>query len=332
MNEFSPLQIGNVKTAGPAVLAPMAGITDAPFRKVVARFGAGMVVSEMVASASLTTGQAEMVRRLEKTGGLPHIVQLAGNEVDWMVRGAKIAADAGADVIDINLGCPAKRVTNGYAGCALMRQPDFALELIEAVLGEVDLPVTVKMRLGWDDDTLNAAELAARAEAAGVNLVTVHGRTRQQFYKGAARWEPVRDVVNAVTIPVLVNGDIIDLLSARIALEKSEAAGVMIGRGAQGRPWIVGQISAALMGLPLPRAPEGVELADLIAEHYSDILSHHGRELGIRVARKHVGWYLEENLPEHSTLWRKSILTSLDPHHVLREIRAAFVDAEQEAA
>ncbi|MCB9993813.1 MAG: tRNA dihydrouridine synthase DusB [Hyphomicrobiaceae bacterium] len=332
MSTFSPLEIGHLATSGPAILAPMAGITDAPFRDIAASFGAGMVVSEMVASASLSTGQSEMVRRLEQTKGLPHVVQLAGNEVDWMARGAEIAADAGADAIDINFGCPAKRVTNGYAGSALMRVPDLALRLIEAVMCAVDLPVTIKMRLGWDDDCLNAADLARRAAAAGVKLITVHGRTRQQFYKGTARWRPVGEVVAAVEVPVVVNGDIVDVTSARRALEQSGASGIMVGRGAQGRPWIVGQIGAALMGRAVPAAPKGSALADLVCAHYEAMLNHYGAELGVRVARKHIGWYIDANLFGPKDQWRKELLTSFDPAYVLREVRAAFSDVEREAA
>src|SRR6185437_14696776 len=245
-NLASPLRIGSHELPNRAFLAPMAGITDRPMRELAARFGAGLVVSEMIASNALATGHADMVRKLRKSGSLPHSVQLAGCEAQWMRRGAEIAADAGADIIDLNFGCPAKRVTNGYSGSALMRVPDEALRLVDAVVAATPVPVTVKMRLGWDDDSLNAAELARRVVDAGAQMITVHGRTRQQFYKGTARWQLVRPVVEAVDVPVVVNGDIIDLATAREALEQSGAAAVMMGRGAQGRPWAVGQVGAAL--------------------------------------------------------------------------------------
>jgi len=225
------LSIAGHQLPNRAFLAPMAGITDAPMRKLAERFGAGLVVSEMIASNALATNNDDMVRRLNKSGSLPHVVQLAGCEAEWMRRGAEIAYAAGADIIDINMGCPSKRVTNGYAGSALMRVPDEALKLIDAVVAATPLPVTVKMRLGWDEDSLNAADLARRAVDAGARMITVHGRTRQQFYKGEARWNLVRPVVEAVDVPVVVNGDITSIGAAREALQQSGAAAVMIGRG-----------------------------------------------------------------------------------------------------
>jgi tRNA-dihydrouridine synthase B len=299
----------------------MAGITDRPFRALAERFGAGLVVSEMIASAALTTGHHDMVRKLGKQGGaLPHSVQLAGCEAEWMQRGAEIAYEAGADIIDINLGCPSKRVTNGYAGSALMRVPDLALKLIETVVKATPLPVTLKMRLGWDDDSLNAPDIAKRAVDAGVQMITVHGRTRQMFYKGTARWEPVRAVVEAVDVPVVVNGDIVDLASARKALELSGAAAVMLGRGAQGRPWIVGQIGAQLAGQAPRPAPEGDELTDLIAEQYEGMLSEYGEHVGVRAARKHLDWYLEALGIELEKPERQALLKAEDAGAVLKMI------------
>nr|WP_192895648.1 tRNA dihydrouridine synthase DusB [Arsenicitalea aurantiaca] len=326
------MSIGRHTLANRALLAPMAGITDAPMRQLAEHYGAGLVVSEMIASAALGTGHADMVRKLGKSGQLPHVVQLAGCEAQWLVRGAEIAADAGADIIDINLGCPSKRVTNGYAGSALMRVPDQALALIEAVVKATALPVTVKMRLGWDDDSLNAADIARRAVDAGVQMITVHGRTRQQFYKGTARWALVRPVVDAVDVPVVVNGDITDISKAREALKLSGAAAVMIGRGAQGRPWLVGQIGAALNGAPVQAAPQGAELAELIAGQYERMLVEYGQEVGVRVARKHLDWYLEGNEIQIDREKRKTLLGSEDPAQVMQMIGAIYGAGWKDAA
>ncbi|WP_332699407.1 tRNA dihydrouridine synthase DusB [Devosia sp.] len=309
----------------------MAGITDRPFRKLAERFGAGMVVSEMIASNALAVGNHEMARKLGRPSTLPHMVQLAGCEAEWMDRGARIAQDAGADIIDINFGCPAKRVTNGYSGSALMRVPDHAMTLIDAVVSATPLPVTVKMRLGWDDDSLNAPEMARRAVNAGAKMITVHGRTRQQFYKGIARWELVRAVVEAVDVPVVVNGDILDLATAREALEQSGAAAVMLGRGAQGRPWAVGQIGAGLSGQPSQAAPQGHELTALVAEHYEDMLVEYGTAVGLRAARKHLDWYMQAAGLTLDKSTRNRFLNSETPADVLRQIDSIF-SSEQRAA
>lgn len=310
----------------------MAGITDGAMRKLAERFGAGMVVSEMIASNALAAGNQDMARRLGKPGTLPHMVQLAGCEAEWMTRGAKLAHDAGADIIDINFGCPAKRVTNGFSGSALMRVPDHAMTLVDAVVSATPLPVTVKMRLGWDDDSLNAPEMARRAVAAGVKMITVHGRTRQQFYKGNARWELVRAVVEAVDVPVVVNGDILDLATAREALEKSGAAAVMLGRGAQGQPWAVAQIGAGLNGQTGPDAPHGADLADLVSEHYEDMLVEYGIQVGLRAARKHLGWYLDAAGIALDKPRRTEFLNSEEPSQVLRQIQDIFSNEQRAAA
>jgi tRNA-dihydrouridine synthase B len=325
------LSIGPHRIRNNAFLAPMAGITDGPFRKIAERFGAGMVVSEMIASNALAVGNQQMARKLSRPNALPHMVQLAGCEAEWMERGARIAQDAGADIIDINFGCPAKRVTNGYSGSALMRVPDHAMTLVEAVVKATPLPVTVKMRLGWDDDSLNAPEMARRAVEAGVRMITVHGRTRQQFYKGIARWELVRAVVEAVEVPVVVNGDIVDLAHAREALAQSGADAVMLGRGAQGQPWVVGQIGAGLSDFDASPAPQGVELTALIAEHYEDMLIEYGVAVGLRAARKHLEWYMQAAGVMLDKPERNSFLNSDQPADVLRQIASIF-NREQRAA
>lgn len=276
------------------VLAPLAGITDLPFRQLVARFGASWVVSEMVASQEMVQAKPGVRERAELGfGDQATAVQLAGREAHWMAEAARMVEANGARLIDINMGCPAKKVTNGLSGSALMRDLDHAVSLIEAVVGAVSVPVTLKMRLGWDDDCLNAPELARRAENVGVQAVTIHGRTRCQFYKGAADWDAIGGVVDAVSVPVVANGDITGVLEARAALDASGAKGVMVGRGAQGMPWLLAQIRAELVGEVPMAAPEGAAFADLVSEHYEAMLRFYGAELGGKVARKHLGWYMD---------------------------------------
>lgn len=306
----------------PVLLAPMAGITDLPFRRIVARFGAGLVVSEMVASGEMLTAKPSVRAKARTELGLDMAasVQLAGREAQPMAEAARMVADMGAKIVDINMGCPAKKVTGGYSGAALMRDPDHALRLIEAVTGAVDLPVTLKMRLGWDSDSLNAPEIARRAEAAGVKMIVIHGRTRMQFYKGTADWAAIRAVRDAVAIPVVANGDVTDAASAAAALRASGAAGVMVGRGAQGAPWVLAEIAHAIHGTPAPAIPEGDALADLVAEHYESILSFYGADLGLRLARKHLGWYAERA----GAPLRAEMMVSSTAQETLGLIRRAF--------
>ncbi|WP_368188125.1 tRNA dihydrouridine synthase DusB [Aestuariibius sp. HNIBRBA575] len=315
----------------PVALAPLAGITDLPFRQLVGRFGAGWVVSEMVASQEMVQAKPGVRERAELGYDQSDTaVQIAGRDAYWMAEAARQIEANGARFIDINMGCPAKKVTNGYSGSALLKTPDHALSLIEAVVEAVNIPVTLKTRLGWDDDSLNAADVAKRAEDAGIKLVTIHGRTRCQFYKGAADWDAIRSIKDSVSIPVIANGDIVDAETAGLALEKSGADGVMIGRGAQGRPWILAQVSAALHGGQAPEIPIGNDLVDMVCEHFEAMISFYGPQLGNRVARKHLGWYMDDaNTPAPL---RKAVLMERDTTKTLRLLPDALTQSQGVAA
>lgn len=330
----SPLHIGPLALDGRAFLAPMSGVTDHGFRRIARRFGASVVVSEMVASDEFVKGDAEYTLRAEGAGITPHIVQLAGCDPHWMGEAARLAEANGADVIDINMGCPAKRVTGGYAGSALMRDLDHALALIDATVAAVSIPVTVKMRLGWDDASINAPDLARRAEQAGVKLVTVHGRTRCQFYKGRANHAAIAAVKDAVAIPVVCNGDVETVEQARAVLNLSNANAVMIGRAALGRPWLVGRVARGLEGAD-PGEPTRADRAAAIIEHYESLLAAMGETAGLRHARKHLAASLDHLAAEGTVIApgeRTAILTGESPAAIVAQIAALFQRAPERLA
>ncbi|WP_312143988.1 tRNA dihydrouridine synthase DusB [Brevundimonas sp.] len=289
------LQIGDVRIAGRVLMAPMTGITDLPFRQVASRLGAAYVATEMVASAELARGRPDVVRRAAVGAGLPlTVIQLVGGDPEAMAEGARMAEKAGADIIDLNFGCPAKEVTGAACGSALMRTPERAAAIMGAVVDAVSRPVTVKMRLGWDESSLNAAEMARRAEDLGVAAVTVHGRTRKQFYTGVADWEAVAEVKQAVSIPVIVNGDIITAEQARVALAQSGADALMLGRGVYGRPWLAAHLERALADGRQLQEPDREERLAIVVEHLRASAAFYGLPLGLKMFRKHLGWYIEQ--------------------------------------
>ena len=329
-----PIRIGRHVLRSRVFLAPMSGVTDLPFRRIAHELGAGLVVTEMVASEQLVRERHGARARAVGRNLAPFVIQLAGCEARWMAEGARMAEQMGADIIDINMGCPAREVTGKQAGSALMRDLDHATRLVEAVVGAVGVPVTLKMRTGWDDSSRNAPELARRADQAGVALITVHARTRCQFFKGQADWTYVRRVKQAVDVPLVVNGDILDPKSAAAALAASGADAVMVGRGAYGAPWMPARIDAALVDGCDPGSPPLEQQGGIARQHVEAMLAEHGTAHGLRTARKHIGWYLASSgrPADAVAAWRRRLCTSENANEVLSGLASFYDEAREMAA
>jgi tRNA-dihydrouridine synthase B len=320
-NLQSAFDVGSLAIRNRVALAPMSGVTDLPFRQLASEFGAGFVVTEMVASRELVGNTAESWSRLQNSGIEPHIVQLAGRDPGYMAEGARIAEAHGASAIDINMGCPAKKVIGGLSGSALMREPELALSIIDATVKAVKVPVTVKMRLGWDENSINAPVLAREAEALGAQMITIHGRTRMQFYEGRADWDRIAEVRDAIKVPLVANGDVETADDINEILRRSGADAVMLGRGAQGRPWHPGVLAG------MRAVPDRIEITAVFERHYRMMLDFYGAELGLRQARKHVGWYLERHAGVVPPATKGGVLTSKDPEFVVASVRDLILAA-----
>lgn len=324
MGNMPGIQVGPVRLDGRVILAPMSGVTDMPFRRLVKRSGASLVVSEMIASQAMIRQTRQSMKMATNCAEeYPMSVQLAGCEPVVMAEAAKLNRDRGAAIIDINMGCPVKKVVRGEAGSALMRDLAHAGKIIAATVDSVDLPVTLKMRTGWDDDSRNAPELARIAEDSGVKMITVHGRTRCQLYNGRSDWDFIAEVKGAVNLPVIANGDITTLDEAADCLARSGADGIMVGRGTYGRPWFLRQVEAYLEDGTCPEDPPLHEQLDLVLEHYEGILSHYGTDTGVRIARKHIGWY-SKGL-SGSSEFRNEVNQIGDPAQVRRHVRDYYL-------
>ena len=328
MSRLKPISIGPITIAEPVILAPMTGVTDVPFRKIVKRHGCGLTVSEMIASEAMIRETRQSIQKATwDPSEEPVSLQLAGCEPERMAEAAKLNEQRGAAIIDINMGCPVKKVVNGYAGSSLMRDLPLAARLIEATVKAVDVPVTLKMRMGWDHASLNAPELARIAEDLGIHLITVHGRTRCQMYRGSADWSYIANVKAATKLPVIVNGDINSIEDAHAALDQSNADGVMIGRGAYGKPWLLGQVIDDLMHSRATPDPDLQVQLDTILEQYEDMLELYGARVGVACARKHLGWYTKGL--HGSAEFRHGVNQQDDPETVkqlLRDFYAPFIE------